>query len=335
MRHKKHNGLLSIFRNNQLLVSFLLLFYVLALHVFMVIMPGQTSQLAYGILFPVVKGWIPESLYWQAGVVVLLLFIQAFMLNILEYNYRFNRDVNMYAGVFFLLFTSFSSSFQTLSPIHFSNIFLFIALYELMDISKKHRPEGNIFNAGFCIGIAALFYPVSALYLILVLISLNVLRGIIFRERLVALSGFLVVYFLAASISYQLDALPDFMGHQFSKAYKLFDLGKMRMPWELIPWIIILLGIVFNQGDFFQKQNMLTQKRIGLLYWMVFIGLATIVVTPGMTTEHLLLAALPIGFLTGMFFGRLRSKWAELWHFMLLLGLLLIQYQPLIIKYLS
>lgn len=327
--------MLSIFRNKQLLVSFLLLFYALALHLFMGIMPGQTSRLASGVLFPVVKGWIPGSAYWQVGVVCLLLFVQAFMLNILEYNYRLNRDVNMYAGVFFLLFSSFSPAFQVLSPVHFSNIFLFVALYELMDISKKQRPQGSIFNAGFFIGIAALFYPVSALYLILVFVSLNVLRGVIFRERLVALSGFLTVYFLAGSIFYQRGALADFTGSQLLNAYRLFSFGTLQMPWELLPWAVILLAVVFNQNNFFQKQNMLTQKRIGLLYWMVLIGLGTAIITPLLTTEHFLIIAVPTGFLTGMAFGRLRSKWAELWHFMLLLLLFLIQFQPLILNYLS
>ena len=267
--------------------------------------------------------------------VTLLVFVQAFMLNILEYNYRLNRDINMYAGVFFILFSSFSPVFQVFSPVYFVNIFLFGVLYELMDVSRKNRPEGNIFNAGFFTGIAALFYPAAAFFLFLIFIALNVMRGVVFRERVIVVTGFLVAYFLAATVFYQLDRLQEFMDLQFFKAYNFLDFGKAGIAWELLPWAVIMIAALWQQGDFFQKQNMLTQKRIGLLYWMMFIGLATVLIQRSFVMEHLLLVSLPVGFLSGMVFGRMRQNWAEIWHFLLLLTLLLFHYGPLLMKYLS
>lgn len=327
--------MLSIFRTNQLLISFLLLFYGAALHSFMVVFPGNSAQFVGGILFRGVAGWIPEDPYWQAAAVTLLVFVQAFMLNILEYNYRLNRDINMYAGVFFILFVSFSPIFQVLSPVYFANIFLFAVLYELMDLSRKNRPEGNIFNAGFFTGIAALFYPAAAFFLFLIFIALNVMRGVVFRERAIVVTGFLVAYFLAGTLFYQLDRLQEFLDLQFINAYAFLDFGKAGMLWELLPWAVIMVVALWNQSNFFQKQNMLTQKRISLLYWMMFIGLATALIQPSFVMEHLLLAALPVGFLSGMVFGRMRQNWAEIWHFLLLLALLLFHYGPLLMKYLS
>lgn len=327
--------MLAIFRTNQLLISFLLLFYGAALHAFMLVFPGGTSQVSGGILFSIVAGWVPTVPLWQAGTVTLLLFVQAFMLNILEYNYRMNRDINMYPGVFFLLFTSFSPLFQVLSPVYFANIFLFAVLYELMDVSRKQRPEGNLFNAGFFTGIAALFYPTAALFVLVIFIVLNITRGVIFRERIIVLTGFLVAYFLAGTLLYQFDRLPEFLDKQFFTAYSFWDFGKAGISWELLPWAGIMAVALWQQGDFFQKQNMLTQKRISILYWMLFIGLGTVLFQPAFVSEHLLLVALPVGFLAALVFGRMRRNWAEIWHTLLLLFLLLVHYRPLLLKYLS
>ncbi len=327
--------MLSIFRTNQLLISFLLLFYVAVLHTSMLVFPVGKPQVSGGVLFHVLAGWVPMASLWQAGVVALLLFVQAFMLNLLEYNYRLNREVNMYPGVFFILFASFSPLFQVLSPVHFANIFLFAVLYELMDVSRKQRPEGNIFNAGFFTGIAALFYPAAAFFLLLIFIVLNIMRGMVIRERIVGLTGFGVAYFLAGTVFYQLDRLPEFLDLQIKQAYTFFDFGKAGMLWELLPWGGIVIMAFWQQGDFFQKQNMLTQKRISVLYWILAVGLATALFQPAFTAEHLLIVALPVGFLAALVFGRMRRNWAEIWHTLLLLALLLIHFRPLLLKYLS
>lgn len=301
----------------------------------MVIFPGGKPQVSGGALFSVVSGWISAVPVWQAGAVTLLIFVQAFMLNFLEYNYRLNREVNMYPGVFFILFASFSPLFQVLSPVHFANIFLFGVLYELMDVSRKQRPEGNIFNAGFFTGVAALFYPAAAFFLLFVFIALNIMRGMVFRERIVVLTGFGVAYFLAGTLFYQLDRFPEFLDLQIKQAYTFFDFGKSGIPWELLPWVGFIIAAFWQQGNFYQKQNMLTQKRVGLLYWMLLIGLATALFQPGFGAEHLLLVGLPVGFLVALVFGRMRRNWAEIWHTLLLLAILLIHYRPLLLKYLS
>lgn len=301
----------------------------------MLVFPSGKPQLPGGALFSILADWIPAAPFWQAGTVALLLFVQAFMLNFLEYNYRLNREVNMYPGVFFILFASFSPLFQVLSPIHFANIFLFAVLYELMDVSRKQRPEGNIFNAGFFTGIAALFYPAAALFLLFIFIVLHIMRGMVFRERIVALTGFGAAYFLAGTVFYQLDRLPEFLDLQIKHAYTFFDLKKSGVPWELLPWGGIVISAFWQQSNFFQKQNMLTQMRISVFYWMLFIGLATAFFQPGFNAEHLLIGALPVGFLAGLVFGRMRHNWAEIWHTLLLLTMLLIHYRPLLLKYLS
>lgn len=328
--------MLSVFRTNQLLVSFLLLFYAAAVHAYMLVSPTPAEAVAGGIFHEWLSAWIPAGMLWQAGIVTFLVFLQGFLLNVMEYNYRMQREVNMFPGVFFVLLASFSPHFLKLSPVHFANLFLFFALYEMMNVFKKKQAAGNIFNAGFFLGVAALFYPTYLIFTFLLFAGLNVMRGMIFKERLMVVSGVLTAYFLAGSIAFQLGQWQDFTGLQFSDAYAFFDLsGLQGWPWEFIPWIVLLLIVIFVQGEFLQKQTIQTQKRITLWYWMLFIILFTIPFQRELTYEHALVFALPLSLLSSMYFTQLRSNWAELWHALLLIALLLIQYQPLLFKYLS
>lgn len=313
--------MLSIFRTNQLFTGVLLLLYAALLHVEVWIAPTPIDTAQGGFLYQMLLSVLPKEPIVLGSIGVFLLFMQAFLLNFMEYTYRLDREMHLFPGVFYLLFTAYSTSFSVLSPIHFANLFLFLALFELMGLLKKAEVTGGIFNIGFLLGIAGLFYPTYLVFIVFAFIALNIVRTFNIRERIIILTGVLVLYYLSGSLAYLTNTWDSFSSLQGMHAFGFFQIASLdTLPITLLPWVVLLGVILFSSAIFVQKRTMQTQKRVTLLFWILLISIGTLPFQKQLSLEHVLVLALPMAYLTAMWFFQLKRNWAELLHLLLLFG---------------
>lgn len=325
--------MLSFFRTNQLAASALLIFYAAILHLSSLLSPGESAMPASDH-----AGILGHWLYAATGVqglaptllTLVLLSIQAVLINVLVSNHRLASEVSLFPGLFYILIASALPSFLCLSPIHLANTFLIIALGILMATYKQSSCADLIFNVGLWLGVASLFYPPFLLFIFVGMAGLNVLRAYKIRERLMILAGMATPYFLAALYCFWNNELALFLDLQFFKPFEFWSFAKYE-AWELVVelafWFLLILITLGSIGAYNFKMQLQVQKKISIVYWALLIGGLTTCFQKGVSIEHLLVTVVPLGILISFNFILVSRRWAEMLHLVLLVLILCWQYK--------
>ena len=122
------------------------------------------------------------------------------------FNYLMNtRDVfperSFWPGLFYTLFLNLSFDCATLSPVLMSLTFLLLAFGSLLRQLGRKGATDEVFEVGVYVGVAAMFYLPSGLFILWVSLSLLFFTGATLRQHSLTLFGFsfpilLVVFFL-------------------------------------------------------------------------------------------------------------------------------------------
>nr|MBS0037521.1 hypothetical protein [Saprospiraceae bacterium] len=189
--------MLQIFRVNQLFNSLLLLPYALLLNhrLFFVAQqdyPSGTDGLIAGG-FEYFNNQYPLS---ASLMLILMLFIQALILNRISIIFRIGNEPNLFPGMIYLIFCSFFPAFQYLTGLVVGQFFFLLAVYCLFDTYKRHRDIGNLFNSAFWMSLASMYYTPFFIGFLLILIGGFILKSMKGRDFLLILNGLLVPYFL-------------------------------------------------------------------------------------------------------------------------------------------
>lgn len=261
---------------------------------------------------------------------IVLLALQAVLINVLVSNHRLASEVSLFPGLFYILIASSLPDFLCFSPIHLGNTFLIIAFGGLMSTYKQSSCADLIFNAGLWMGVASLFYPPFVLLLFVGMAGLNVLRAYKIRERLMLLAGMMTPYLLTALICFWNNELALFLDLQIFKPFEFWSFAKYE-SWELLVelsfWFLLVLIAIVSSGAYDFKMQMQVQKKISILYWaLLFAGLSTCI-QKEVSIEHLLVTAVPLGIMISFNFILVSKRWAEMLHLVLLVLILCWQYK--------
>ncbi len=314
-----------------MLNSVLLLFYAAVLHISSVLLPNDWAPSSPGLASQWVYDVVGMHYNWMTmGLVCTLLTVQATMLNAIVLEHRLGEEQNLFAGVFYVLFCSTLPELMYLSPPLMANTFLLIVLGELYKVHKNPSAETAIFNAGFWVGMAALFAPVYLAFLIWVFIGLNSMRGLVFKERLMAFTGALTPFLLAGAWLFWHGQLQDGIQQQFIKGFGWmhFQPGDNFSVWAagILSGLAVLI-VLASAAGLLRRKSIQVQKKVSLLYWLLLLAGALILVQPGIQIAHWLIAAIPVGALLGLAFINLSDRWAEAIHILLLATILILQYK--------
>jgi len=324
---------LGFFRTNQLAANLFLIVYVLILRAAGLFAvqewePGSSgilSQLVYG--WTGVQGWIPDL------VALVLVLLQALLLNVLSARFRISREVTMFPGVFYILLMSTLPDFLHLSPILMGNTFLILALSNLFKSYKKSSTADSIFNVGFWIGVAGLFYFSNFVFLLLAIIGLATMRNLRFNELLMVLVGGIVPLFLGGALAYAFGDWGSFYQTTFLEHRGFLSFEKITHWRSYVP--LVLFGILtilsfLSFSIYSQKQSIQAQKSIQVLYYFIIIAALTIFIQRGIRLEQLLLLAIPLSLMLPLNFLNFKKK--EIGsglHLVWLIGVLFLQYRLL------
>ena len=325
--------MLALFRTNQLFLSILLIFYVAALHIAAFVFPDAANYSNPGIFSQVVYDWIGNNSTIANILSIILLCLQGILINVVVAENRLTKEVNLFPGLIYILVASLFLEFLHLSPLHLANTFLIIVLMEVMATYKKPNAADRIFNAGFWTAVASLFYFSYSIFLILIFVALNILRAFNFKERLMYLVGATVPYILSGIYYFWHDQLDYFIKKQFAEniSYLDFQMSVETMTYVKIGlFSILILAVLLSYGSYTFKQNIQIQKKISILFWAIIIGAFSVLFQSKIQLDHLLILAVPIGFLFSFNFTNMSSRFAELLHFFILVIVFVLQYQSFI-----
>lgn len=323
--------MLNFFRTNQQAFNIFLIIYAILLRGSMFIIPDQGWSPGKSGVFSM---WVYElcdpfgRLPFIIGIV--LVFVQGVLINFLVAQFRMANEVTLLPGLCYILLASSIPDFLYLSPILMANTFFIIALFELFGSYRQSSVIGNMFNVGFWLGVGSLFYFSELTFLLLAIFSSTILRTFSARETLVTIIGCTTPYILTGVYFFWYDQFLWFLQNQFvnNLGFFDFDISHSLSTYGKLGFFGLLFIIVFTGfGNYMFKKNLQVQKNISILYWALFFGFLTLMIQSGVKLEHLLVFAVPLSIFLSFNLLNLRQSFAEAIHFVLLMGILILQFK--------
>ncbi len=188
--------MLEIFRKNLFINSLLLLPYIILVRLATLFYPQKyqvqetSNEILKGLYsfidFPVL----------QSIIAILLIFIHAIIINHTFIKHRLSREITLLPGLIYVVFVTVVTDFTVLHPALLGNTFIIFALMNLFKTYKLPNAAACIFNAGFYISVASLFYTPYVFMVFFGIIILLILRSFKLLEKLQYFLGFLYhIYF--------------------------------------------------------------------------------------------------------------------------------------------
>lgn len=317
--------MIQLFSKNWFVFTLLLFPYALLVRVWIFFdipadWPYETGDLS--LIYRFVEAYLPSNYLWNVILATVLIFINAAQINYIVIKNRIARDINLYPGMVFVLLSALHKDMFWLSPQLISLSLLLAAINNLFRIYQKPKSAGFLFNAGFFIGLATLFYMPYSLFLFFAIISMLVLRKFVVRELIQMLTGFFLVFFFLAFIQFWNDLDFNFveiflLQFKWSFSFSHYSLNE----WIILGFTFAMIFVVSaNYRKFTIKKSIQSQKKVNLIYWLMIIGFLTLPFIPTVFIfPSLLVIYVSYAIFIGMMMTRSKNQTAmELLHLFIL-----------------
>ena len=236
-------------------------------------------------------------------------------------------DRTFWPGLVYMLFLHLSFDCLTLSPMLMATSFLLLAFGTLIRQMERRGATDEVFEVGFYIGIAALFYLPSALFILWAALSLLLFTGATFRQHSLSAFGFLFPLAVTVLYYYLSDGLDEFNRNLLAsvfrvRQYSLSDFGSLVAS-LLIPLGLGVLGFLslFNT----RSRYVNFQQRVQQIMMLWFLtAVLTTVLMPFLAPMSFLSFVPPMAYFAVYYFENTRKAWQAELGFSIAFGLILL-----------
>ena len=245
-----------------------------------------------------------------------------------------NRDIlskrNYVPGLFYLLFLNISFDCSTLSPVLMATTFVLLSLGTLVKQISRLQATDEVFEIGFLIGIAFLFYPPAFIFIFWAIASLVFFSGATIRQYSLAIFGFLFPILLTALYFYLDGTYEAFVRNFLSSVFQIrqYNLNDFKSLFAtlILPFGFGILGFL-RLVNAFGFNNFQIRCQQVMMLWAIA-GILSIALMPFLAPMQFIIFVPAIAFFTINFFNGMKKQWlAELIFLGLFGAILLIQYQ--------
>jgi hypothetical protein len=306
---------IKIFRSGNPINAVFLLIYALAIKSFFIIHPSAPLlNNADGFLFVRLiyyLNWLfgKKALYFTL-LAVALLFMQAMQLNRLVNYFRLLPGNTFLPAMSYLLLTSFFKDWNYFSAALLTNSFLLIALVGMARIYNRASVKGMVFNIGFVIGLAVLFYFPAVIFFLLLWMVLAINRPFHLSEWIIAVLGILCPFYFYGTYL--------FLTNHFSKLWHRAVFWGWTYPvWYHINWIIGAIAIImcfFIYGGLKLQQNFFkTLIHVRKIWLILLTYTAVAILVPflnrSFSVNTWILALVPVAAYTANAWWNIKKNW--------------------------
>ncbi len=240
--------MLSFFRVNAVyqIFSLLILLILIRVPVYLVGLPELISELQWMLVGEQInKGFVMYSEIWdntaplsalvyagldkvfgrsQTAYQLAALSVASFQ--VIYFNVMLNnRDVltkrNYVPGLIYVLFLNISFDCCTLSPVLMATTFVLMSFGTMVRQISRLQSTDEVFEIGFLIGLASLFYPPACIFILWAVASLVFFSGATIRQYSLAAFGFLFPLLLTALFFYLDGTYSAFSRNFISSVFKI------------------------------------------------------------------------------------------------------------------
>ncbi len=327
--------MVAIFRSYHLSAIFLLFIYTVLLRLVLFVEPvifqaPENTNFLSEITYNVLASFVQEQFYFYHIISGLIIFFQALYFNHLINYYRILPKSSYLPAFSFIMVSSLFVEFMLLTPPLIANTFLLFALGRIFAWYKKEKVTAAIFDTGFLISIASLFFfPYIAFFLFL-LASITILRPFSLREYMIAFIGLLLPYYFIGVYFFWHNQLPEFLNTltitELNFNVQIIE-RSMRIFIISIPVLVVIAwSALYLQANLFR---LVVQVRnyLVVFVWLFIVGILSLLIQFEGELFHFIWLILPAGLAFAFFFAEFRRKAvSEIVHLFLILTIFFFQY---------
>ncbi len=321
--------LLGYFRKFQAFTPFALLIVSVLLWADVYLFPEQVfsrPEGGAGPLYRLIEPFVQAYPLLSSWIAIVFLLLQSFYLNHVANTHGLSDRYSFLTGFVYFLFMSSHGHFHYLHPVLFSNAFLIIALNRIFDTSDEKNMQVEVFNSGFLIALAGMFFQPSSIILLMLIASMFIYYIIGLRSILAAASGFMLPFFFLWLYYYLSGSWQDIL-----IPYKIKG---MAFSWSGTP-IEGRIAIVFFAGlslasfikmilTEIQDKPIRLRRRYWIVVYFFVSALISFVLFRPLQVIHTGLLAIPLSMIVAGFFGRMRRGLVAELLFLLMISLTLL-----------
>lgn len=254
---------------------------------------------------------------------------EAFLLNYIIYQHHILMKRSWLPALMFVVLSACTPGLLWLHPQHIAGIFLLGALHLLLGTYRMDKSFGSVFNAGILIGVAALFYLPSIVFLIFAIVCIILLRPFIWREWIILILGSTVAPIYAGVYYFWNDKLLFMTSEVIFNPIRNRDFF-LKLPVEYY-FLTAMTGLMLfvSAGRFLSgagTSTLKTKKGISVMIWFLVFSLLAVLPAQNNAVAGIIFAIYPLSLFTSNYFLVARRLWLAETIFILLLTSIALSY---------
>ena len=247
----------------------------------------------------------------NVSIALVILITQALIFNKIINSYGLLGKSTFLPALLYVTTGSLLAPFLLLSPTLICNFLVLWMIEKFLSIYKRAEVSSVMFDLGMLTALGTLIYFPFISMLPLMWISLIIFRPFNWREWVLAIIGFITIFFFLAVFYYWNDSLGKFYEIWLPLATRFQVNLRINLvdSLVLIPVaIILLLGFFQLQKNFFRSVVQL-RKSFQLFFFMFIIALVSFYLNQNLFLYHFLLCAPPAAALMAYYFLYANTRW--------------------------
>ncbi|UMB59712.1 DUF6427 family protein [Lutibacter sp. A80] len=244
--------------------------------------------------------------------VILVGFI-GFVFMLLAINFIINKNKltgdNSYALLIIILL--FGSFYETMFNVNlfFSNLLLFFAFRKIYSLKSGFNTKSKLFDAGFWIGISAILYSWSILFLILIYVAMFLYNKITLKNLAIPIIGFLfpIIGFFTYHFYFEsLDVFYNKLILEYSFDYYSYNNLKYLIPLSVLI-TLILWSLVFLTPKVLLVNNSF-KSAFQIIINHLIISIVIVLFSPHKNGSEMFFLLFPSGVIIANYLQKITSK---------------------------
>jgi hypothetical protein len=203
---------------------------------------------------------------------ILLVVIEGFILNYIIDLHKILPERNNLVAFFYVIFCSIHPAFLYPNPVIVANLFLILALGQLLRVYNQKNVLKEVFNASMLVGVASLFYFPSLLLIFLIWAACIIIRPFEWRNYIVSLLGPIAIGLWLSTYYFMNDRIPTLI-LKYSEFNNYSDGWSISgFSFAVLSFLLILAVVAF--GSLLKGLNKNTVRvknllRIVVVYFVI------------------------------------------------------------------
>ena len=241
---------------------------------------------------------------------VFFLFLVTFFVYVFIITKNDLTQKNSFAALYLCLFIGIIPQFFLTPIVMLSNLFVLLGLRRIFSLKKNLNTKKKLFDAGFWIALATIFYPWAILYFVPLFVAILMITSDYFKNTFavffgalsVSLTAFLYIFFLNKDFDIWLKLMPQ-INLDLSIYYDLIT---------FFPLAILLISSLWGISSLFNRMVFKTSKSRFVYFILLFalvIGLIIPLVSENKSMADFIFLVFPLAIVMANNTEQTHSQW--------------------------